>query len=236
MARALIAVCPQYDPEHDFLRIASPYMEAVSNAGGIPILLPFETKREVLNTFVSAFGGLLVPGGPDLDPEYFGEETCRENGVICKQRDQLELALIPLFIEAGKPVLGICRGLQSMNIALGGDIYQDIPSMTDSRLQHSQISPGNQPVHTVQVVANSLLSRILKTETLRVNSFHHQAVRRAAPSFLPGAFSKDGLIEGQYMPDKPFVLGVQWHPELLGGESSRLLFSAFVAACKQTAC
>ena len=233
MSRPLIAVCPQYDLKAGILRMAPEYMDALWAAGGFPIMLPLCPEMTELPSLISRFDGLLVPGGPDISPFYFGEDARNGCGPICRKRDQMELSLIPEFIRAKKPVLGICRGIQSLNIAMGGDIWQDIPSMTDSEIQHSQASPGNEPVHKVSVTKNSLLWRITGADVLQVNSFHHQAVRRLAEGFAVCGTSCDGLIEAQYMPRLPFVLGVQWHPELLykTDKTAFSLFAAFVSAC-----
>ena len=233
MPKPFIAVCPQYDLTSGILRMAPEYFDAVMLAGGLPVLLPLCQEEGELVQIASRFDGLLVPGGPDISPFYFQEETFISCGPICRQRDLLELQLIPEFIRAGKPVFGICRGLQSINIALGGDIYQDIGLMTDSKIQHSQVSPGQEPVHTVSVTPDSLLAQITGLSSFPVNSFHHQAVRKCAPGFEICAVSADGLIEAQYMPKKPFVLGVQWHPELLfrHDKTAFSLFTAFLSAC-----
>lgn len=236
MAKPLIAVCPQYDLNTGLYRMAPSYMEALEAAGALPTILSFGVSAADLPRLVSVFDGLLVPGGPDVSPFCFGEDALAACGPICRQRDQLETLMIPAFLEAGKPVFGICRGIQIMNILLGGDIYQDIPSMTDSRLQHKQTAPETEPVHQVTVTENSLLRQITGQATLLVNSLHHQAVRDPAPGFVPCAYSADGLIEAQYMPDRSFVLGVQWHPELLWKEdpSALALFEAFAKACQSS--
>lgn len=183
---------------------------------------------------VTAFDGFLFTGGPDVSPFAFDEETIQGCGIINESRDELELPLFRLVYAAKKPVLAICRGIQVMNIALGGDIYQDIASQYPTTLQHSQESQAHIPVHSVTVKENSLLYTITGKDTLRVNSFHHQAVRRLADGLCMAAAAPDGIIEAIYAPSHPFALGVQWHPERMTArdDSSQKLFETFVNSCR----
>ena len=151
----------------------------------------------------------------------------------------MELALLPLVMETGKPVLGICRGIQLLNIGLGGTIWQDIPSQvkSDFPLAHTQPFAYALPSHTVTLQPDSRLAKIAEAETLSVNSMHHQAVGDVAPSLVASARSSDQLVEAVEMPDYPFFIGVQWHPEYLWekNEAAARLFSEFVKAAAGTA-
>lgn len=162
-------------------------------------------------------------------PFLFGEETQVHCGNVSPARDRMEMELLTQVMEAGKPILGICRGIQLINVALGGDIYQDIPSQTESLfpIAHSQPFSYAYPSHHVSVAEGSLLSGITGDASfIEVNSMHHQAVRTTAPGLIPCGFAPDGLIEALEKPDYPFLLGVQWHPEYLWKPTGKLLRSS----------
>ena len=172
---------------------------------------------------------LLLPGGGDMEPWRYGQSNTASRGLE-PERDTAELMLLERFTAAGKPVLGICRGIQVMNAVLGGDLYQDIKPF--EQLPHN----GHwAKVHTVTVRRGTLLSRILGQDTVLVNSQHHQAVDRVAPGFTLAALSEDGIVEAIEKPDARFCLGVQWHPEWLSDADPAMqgLFDAFVNACSK---
>ena len=184
------------------------------------------------------FNGFLFTGGPDLHPFHFGEETQIHCGNVSPKRDHLELELLQLAIKARKPILGICRGIQLINICLGGDIYQDLPSQffEDFPVAHTQPFSYEIPSHTVTVIPDTLLSRIAGKTTIQVNSMHHQAIRRLAPGLNASGFAPHGLTECVEMQEYPtFFLGVQWHPEYLWekDDAARGIFAEFVKAAKQ---
>lgn len=171
---------------------------------------------------------LLLPGGGDIDPKFYGQEripACGEPNVL---RDTAEPLLLRAFLAADKPVLAICRGIQLMNVALGGDLYQDIKPF-----EHVPHNDHWGKIHTVTVRRDTLLSRILGQDTVLVNSQHHQAVDKVAPGLVLSALSEDGIVEGIEKPDAKFCLGVQWHPEWLQAAADpamQRIFDAFVAA------
>lgn len=232
--KPMIGVTPQFDSEHNRVKIESAYFTAVKEAGGVPILLPLHNNVSDLKELVEHLDGVIFSGGPDVNPRYFGEEAIPECGVIVKERDELELSLLPLIMERKVPILGICRGIQLINIALGGDIYQDIKAQTDLsiKIAHYQKSKDSTATHKVSVVSGSLLSRILGEDEIWVNSFHHQSVRRIADGLTVAAYSSDGLVEAVTKEDYPFFLAVQWHPEELFATDryAQQIFHEFVIA------
>lgn len=234
MKKPLIALTPGNESGSIDLYLRMAYTEAILSAGGIPVILPLSLSEEDMTEVVTTFDGFLFTGGPDVSPFAFEEETIQGCGIINEARDELELPLFRMVYEAKKPVFAICRGIQVMNIALGGNIYQDIATQFATTLQHSQESQAHIPVHSVTVKENSLLSTITGTDILRVNSFHHQAVRRLAPDLAACATASDGMIEAVYGLSHPFALGVQWHPERMTAKdsASRKLFEAFVNSCR----
>lgn len=174
--------------------------------------------------------GLLLPGGGDMDPKFYGQARIPACGEPNLLRDAAEPLLLRAFLAADKPVLGICRGIQVMNAVLGGDLYQDIKPF-----EHLPHNGHWAKVHTVTVRRGTLLSRILGQDTVLVNSQHHQAVDRVAPGFTLAALSEDGIVEAIEKPDARFCLGVQWHPEWLSDADPAMqsLFDAFVNACSK---
>ena len=230
--KPIIALTPYHNTEKDEPYMRPAYLKAVRAAGGIPVILPLEADEEELAQLVDYVDGILFTGGPDVHPFYFGEETQRFCGNVSMKRDSMELALLRLAMERKKPILGICRGVQLINIGLGGDIYQDIPSQfkEDFPIAHTQPFGYEIPSHTVKVAKGTLLAGIAGSDVLRVNSMHHQAVQNLAPGLTASGFAPGGLIEAVEMPGYPFLLGVQWHPEYLWerDEAARGIFGRFV--------
>ncbi|MDR0300345.1 MAG: gamma-glutamyl-gamma-aminobutyrate hydrolase family protein [Streptococcaceae bacterium] len=191
--------------------------EAIITAGGIPLILPFppdiSMAEEFAEVHVNLFDGLILPGGPDVDPTLYGEEPIPELGGTAYQRDAYEIALVKAAVKAGKAVFGICRGLQLANVAFGGSLYQDLKAQNPNvRLKHSQIAYGAHPTHHVEFTVGSQLEKILGSTTSYVNSRHHQAVKEAAPNLKITAYAEDGIVEALESVEDNIVL-VQWHPE-----------------------
>lgn len=232
--KPIIALTPYFniDKEEPYMRPA--YIKAIRAAGGIPVILPLDLTEEDLTQLVGEFDGFLFTGGPDVHPFYFGEETQAHCGNVCLRRDTMEVALLKLVMAEQKPILGICRGVQLINIGLGGDIYQDIPSQfhEDFPIAHTQPFYYDTPCHSVKVTPGTLLARISQSGSLRVNSMHHQAVRRVAAGLIASGHAPGGLVECIEKPDYPYLIGVQWHPEYLWeqDEAARRLFASFVEA------
>jgi putative glutamine amidotransferase len=183
---------------------------------------------------LQACSGLLLVGGGDLEAYRYGAPDSGKLTYVSPERDRIELQFTHWALEAGLPILGICRGIQTLNVAAGGTLVQDIPSEIESALGHQS---QQAKAHTVQVVPGSLLSRCVGTSgTLQVNSRHHQAVARVANGFAVSAIAADGITEAIELPGVRFTLGVQWHPESLvpGDEAAVVLFRSFVEACSET--
>ena len=215
------------DPEPTVAQ--SKYIESLARAGAgmhwVELSDPEQAAQDALTC-----DGLLLPGGGDMDPKFYGQARIPACGEPNLLRDAAEPLLLRAFLAADKPVLGICRGIQVMNAVLGGDLYQDIKPF-----EHLPHNDHWTKVHTVTVRRGTLLSRILGQDTVLVNSQHHQAVDRVAPGFTLAALSEDGIVEAIEKPDARFCLGVQWHPEWLSDADPAMqgLFDAFVNACSK---
>lgn len=234
--------------EHFYLNQA--YVKAVEEAGGLPVILPGCTGQEKMTRLLCLIQGLILSGGGDVDPVHFDEEPLPGLGEIDPNRDIFELTFTRLALAAEIPVLGICRGMQILNIAFGGSIYQDMITQVKGRpvnrpgfqpgqslsedgcLEHYQKAPRWHPTHKVKIATGTILARIFGATEFRVNSFHHQAVRQLAPGFITSALAVDGIIEGIESTSHPFALGLQWHPENL--REHYILFHALVKACKKS--
>ena len=232
--RPLIGITPGLTSDEDSLTISRDTTDAILTAGGIPVILPTTSDEEELRAILRSLDGLIFSGGGDVNPLYFHEYQHMACGNISPVRDEMELPLARLAYEESRiPVLGICRGCQVLNIALGGDVWQDLPGECPTvTILHRQKCPSRCPSHPVTVTKGSLLHRILGQTELMVNSMHHQAVRKPAAPFTVTAKSPDEVNEAIEAADRPFFLGLQWHPERLWrvDEASRRIFLAFVEA------
>lgn len=220
-------------PERAYVNAA--YLDAVQQAGGVPVLLPPQLGPAARDDLFARLDGLLLTGGGDIDPARFGEPPHPTLDDVSPARDALELALGRRALEDGVPILAICRGLQVLNVALGGSLHQDIASDPGSPIAHRQQEPREQATHQVKVQAGSRLAGVLGTLEVDVNSLHHQAVNRLGDGLRAVAAAPDGIVEGAEMAGgPPFVLGVQWHPEDLVDRdpAARNLFAALVAAAR----
>lgn len=211
------------------------YIQAVLKAGGVPVLLPAVSSEAVIMEHAQFIDGLIVSGGPDMDPKYFGEQPVPELGVVNPAMDASESVLIRRILELDKPLLGICRGEQVLNVVSGGTLYQDLRRALPDVLKHGQDQPRWFPSHSVRIVPDTKLAEILQAEELPVNSFHHQAVARVAPGFVATAYAPDGVIEAIESQNHRFVIGVQWHPEGMWNQTDNYdaLFAAFIQAAKE---
>lgn len=215
------------DPEPTVAQ--SKYMESLARAGAGMRWVELNDPEQAVQDALTC-DGLLLPGGGDMDPKFYGQARIPACGEPNLLRDAAEPLLLRAFLAADKPVLGICRGIQVMNAVLGGDLYQDIKPF-----EHLPHNGHWAKVHTVTVRRGTLLSRILGQDTVLVNSQHHQAVDQVAPGFTLAALSEDGIVEAIEKPDARFCLGVQWHPEWLSDADPAMqgLFDAFVNACSK---
>lgn len=218
--KPVIGLTSSYDYNKGYSYLKSGYYSAISNAGGVPVILPVTDDVEYPEDIVENIHGLLLTGGCDVDPALYGELPCRHLGMVSPERDRMEIRLVKLCVEKDIPILAICRGIQVLNVALGGTLYQDIPSQIDGAIMHEQGEiPTYYGIHSVRIDENSLLYKVIGNKNLIVNSFHHQAVKLVAPCLKAVAWSEDGVIEAVEGIGFKFVLGVQWHPERMWSKS-----------------
>jgi len=209
------------------------YVQAVENSGGIPVILP-SVDIEVVDRLYEMVDGLIFSGGCDVDPHLFGETPQKGIGEITPKRDQFELCLAQKALKGTKPVLGICRGIQVLNIAAGGSLYQDISGVTVQ--EHDQKAPEWFPFHEVEILENSLLFKIIGRKKIKVNSFHHQAVKNLGQGLKKVGWTNDGIIEAvESISEGKTILGVQWHPECNWdrAKDSKALFEFLVNSARE---
>lgn len=231
MKKPIIAITPSYDEER--VAIGRRYMDAIQKSGGVPILLNLTFDPDVMEYYAQIADGFLFTGGDDVAPIEFGETIHEGFGDFCLERDALELPLARRVFELGKPMMGICRGIQTLNVAFGGSLYQDIPIEFSKKLSHRQKAPYNVPSHSVEIMEGSLLFDIVKDTSYSTNSMHHQSVKKLAEGWKVSAVAPDGTIEAIEIPNYSFALGLQWHPEHLFAvdEKARLVFKKFIDSC-----
>lgn len=204
------------------------YARAVQLAGGTAVLIPAATGTDV-GALVERVDGLILSGGGDVDPGAYGAARAAATGGVDPDRDGVELALLAAALERGTPVLGICRGCQLVNVALGGTLHQHLPDVTP--LPHFYQEPRDRISHTVRVEAGSRLHRAVGRDEIEVNSIHHQAIQRLAPGLRAVACAPDGVIEAVEDPGRPLT-AVQWHPESLVPAPAHLaVFQWLIGAC-----
>ena len=233
--KPIVGVMPLWDDEKESIWMLPGYMEGINQAGGLPVIFPFSTDEAELDQLMSLCDGFLFTGGHDVSPDLYHEDPLPGLVTCCRKRDDLEKIVLRKAIEADKPILGICRGIQFINAALGGTLYQDLPTQYPSKINHHQNPPYDAPIHNVTLAAESPLQECLKVEQLSVNSYHHQAVKTTAPGLKVMAASPDGITEAVYKPDHRFLWAVQWHPEFSyqTDANSMKIFRAFVAAMEE---
>jgi putative glutamine amidotransferase len=238
--KPVVGITSDYDPGNPktsgrsreptyFLRTR--YAEAIHDLGGIPCILPPTEDSMLQAQLLGRMDGLLITGsGPDLDPRLYGEKKKARLNVMNRRRARFELAVARQAIRMDRPVLGICGGLQLINVAMGGTLIQDIPTQIHGALSHQQKTVSTKTWHRVKIRRGTRLYRILGREAVRVNSSHHQAPLRVAKDLIVNALAPDGIIEGLEGSRHRFIIGVQWHPESFyqRDEVSRKLFRAFI--------
>ena len=230
--KKIVGVTPLWDEQLQSVWMLSAYTDALEACGLVPVILPLTADPEAARRALDCCDGLLITGGQDVSPIRYGEAALPQCSTPAPVRDALETILVLDAAARDLPTFGICRGAQIMNTALGGTLWQDLPTQAPSDIVHRQERPYDRPVHPVTVAEGTLLADILDPGVHQVNSLHHQAVRRVADPLAIAAEAPDGLTEAVYLPGKRFFLGVQWHPEFLFSTDvdSRRLFGAFTAA------
>ena len=216
--------------------ISEAYTKALMNAGACPVLIPLGLPTERLEDLISRLDGILFTGGGDIHPQHYGSQMHPLVDDIDAERDEIEINLVQKITKTELPFMGICRGLQVLNVALGGSLYKDILDQRPEARKHQYYPnwPRNYLAHAVRIESTSQLGRILGLENVEVNSLHHQGIRNLAPGLQATAFAPDGLVEAFEVPGRPFALAVQWHPEWLQEHvPMQTLFRAFVQAAEK---
>ena len=236
----LIGVTPLFDAAFDSCWMLNEYTRAIEESGGIPVVFSLGLDEEGSLQALERMDGVFFPGGQDVGPRHYGEEMLPTCGPTVPALDDLEIAMARRAFATQKPILAICRGMQMLNVALGGSLYPDIPTQLAGRplLLHEQKGrvPVDYPIHTVALSEGSALHRIVGKTELHVNSLHHQSVKDAAPGLRVSSTATDGVIECvERKTGDAFCLGVQWHPEHLfkRDADARKIFAAFVEACRK---
>ena len=213
-------------PGYERAYVNNDYVQSVLKAGGIPFIMPIVLDDETVKLQVESVDGILVTGGSDVNPLLYGEEPQQKLGPILTERDEYDLKVINYANEMTKPILGICRGLQIMNVAFGGTLYQDLKETDWSYIKHSQEAKPEVAAHTVNISKGTKLIKMLGDKIV-TNSFHHQAVKELAPEFVISAYAKDGVIEAIEREGEEFIVAVQWHPEMMAAKGDSAMLSLF---------
>ncbi|HSA61129.1 MAG TPA: gamma-glutamyl-gamma-aminobutyrate hydrolase family protein [Nitrospiraceae bacterium] len=213
------------------------YIRAIEELGGIPLILPLVAETTARRRLLDGVDGLLLTGsGPDLPPRLYGERQRYKFPLVSERRANFELELVHQARRRDLPLLGICGGMQTVNVACGGSLFQDIPSQIRNALDHRQKTKAIHVSHPVAIAPKSLLNQIVQKATLMVNSSHHQSVKTVAPSLIASALAPDGIVEAIESPAHRFLLAIQWHPEFLFERHAphRRLFEALLRAARRT--
>ncbi len=228
-----ITIPPKTAPDRAELdSLLDAIVSSVEHAGGLPLLIPLGLGEATLRGLYARLDGLLVSGGGDIDSAHYGAQMGSHIDGVDAERDRTEMTLVRWMAEDTKPFFGICRGAQVLNVALGGTLYSDVSEHTGAG-RHSFYPnlPYDLRPHEIKIEEDTLMARIIGQPIVTVNSLHHQAVKDLAPGLRAVALAPDGIVEAVELPQRPFVLGVQWHPECLpNAPEMRRLFEAFVHA------
>jgi len=230
----IIGISGSIEKDESKQYIIRSYMTSLLDAGAIPVMLSIDMDDEHIALCLNQLDGIMLSGGNDVDPMLFGESPAAGLDMVNPIRDQLEMKLIDVAYQRSMPILAICRGLQTLNVALGGTLYQDLPSQYVApdggrAILHTQTAPSRYASHTITLDEGTPFRDIFGDTVIGVNSFHHQAIKALASKLTICGRAADGVIEAIYDAGKPFVLGVQWHPERM--KEGAPLFHAFTEAC-----
>jgi putative glutamine amidotransferase len=224
-----------YSQSEPTLFLPQRYVSAVEQAGAIALILPANHSTRGLRRYMNLLDGLVISGGNfDIHPRYYGEKPINQLGIIKPQRTEFELELATSALRRDLPVLGICGGAQAINVVLGGSLYQDIAAQLPGAVEHQQ-GARKMVGHQVEVQGGTQLHEIVRRQSLEVNTTHHQAIKKLGRGLVVNAVAEDGVIEGIESTQHEFVLGLQWHPEVLAPRQmyQRRIFSAFAAVCQK---
>lgn len=225
------AVTPEGEPPQHEMALGLKYLRAIELAGGVPVVVPPISDETLLGSLLDRVSGLCLSGGPDLDPVAYDQARNQRLGPTWRELDTCELLLAKLADQRRLPVLGICRGLQALNVARGGSLHQHIPDLGRGQVEHRQLEPGDEPTHWVTFTGPSRLAAIMQCRRTRVNSFHHQAAAALGERLQVTGRARDGMVESLEATDRDFMIGVQWHAEcLIGRRRQAALFEAFIDA------
>ena len=232
--RPIIGILAEIDGERN-TKVQYTYVSAIEKAGGLPLLLPYVTDFESFGRFAKICDGFFFTGGADIEPRRYGEETKTYCGPVSYFRDEVEFKAFNEIIKTDKPILAVCRGAQLVNVALGGTLYQDIPSETDTPILHRQTADKDKPSHRVNILNDTPLFSLIGKEEMLANSFHHQAIKKLGEGLKVMATADDGIIEAVYHTEKSYLMAYQWHPERLCNNDlcNYLIFLDFIKACSK---
>lgn len=215
--------------------ISEKFINSIECGGGIPLILPHVNDIKDIRAQVEICDGIMLCGGMDIHPIYYGEEPHEELGFVNSKEDEYQIKIARMTLNLHKPILGICRGHQLLNIVCGGTLYQDMSEVPRNTIKHDQMSKRYEPYHSVNIEKGSKLEKILGSSTL-VNSLHHQCIKELGAGLKATAYAKDGVIEAIEMPDRDFVMGFQWHPEEMAmhrNENMLEIFKEFIKESKE---
>lgn len=231
--RPIIGMLGEIDNELS-TKMLNSYTHAIEKSGGTPILFPFAGESETIDHLVDICDGFFFTGGVDIHPNRYGEEAGENIGEIQEHRDEFELNVFQRVIQTSKPILAICRGAQLVNVALGGTLYQDIPSEAQTKILHRQSEPKFSHSHDVRIMINTPLYEMMKAERIKANSFHHQAIKTLGDGLEIMALAEDGIIEAVYSSGRQYIRAYQWHPERLyeTDAQNRIIFEDFIRVCE----
>ena len=233
MSRKIVGLSCSGSTKSGTYKLGAQYATSIAMAGGVSVMLAPTSDREAIETIIDSCDGILLTGGVDVSPLLYGEEKIEACGEPNEERDSFEVALLGVALEKKKPVLCICRGVQLLNVAMGGSLWQDVPSQRPNSICHR--SPEDPPAeHNVLLSVSEIREKIgFDADVFAVNSYHHQAIKDIGEGLVVFARAEgDGIAEGVYAPDKNFVVGVQWHPEMWADKdhNAKAIFEAFVKA------
>lgn len=233
----IIGIVPTSLPDVNKIELRGAYTDAIIAAGGVPVVLPLVADKAVYETLFPMMDGFLLTGGADISPErYYSNEHHAKADTPTPLREEIECLILSYAYKFDVPTLGICRGMQMMNVFFGGTLYQDLydqfPLHDDDEpeqpIEHWQQDDWSHPSHFVRIIRDSKLGEMLDSDRLATNSMHHQGVKELSPMLKPAAYGPDGLVEAIEMPNRTFMMGVQWHPEYFARKNMKCIFSALI--------